>query len=125
MRKEKTALEKRLDSVRYYDEEAYLILQNIDSLKRLGFIDTTEHIKQLDEKIKRLQAEKLAVSRAIERIPDIIARMIYNGRYNLGHTWEKVARDSGRMCSRNAKYIHDKTLPEFEKLFLEELAKDV
>ena len=118
-----TDTQKLLDSVRHYDKEVYLILQNIDSLNRLDFIDSTEHIKQLTDKIKRMQNEKLAVSMAIERIPDIVARMIYNGRYNLGHTWEKVARDSGRMCSRNAKYIHDKTLPEFEKLFLEELER--
>lgn len=118
-----TDTQKLLDSVRHYDEEVYLILQNIDSLNRLDFIDSTEHIKQLTDKIKRMQNEKLAVSRAIERIPDIVARMIYNGRYNLGHTWEKVARDSGRMCSRNARLIHDKTLPEFEKLFLEELER--
>lgn len=118
-----TDTQKLLDSVRRYDEEVYLILQNIDSLNRLDFIDSTEHIKQLTDKIKRMQNEKLAVSRAIERIPDIVARMIYNGRYNLDNTWEKVARDSGRMCSRNARLIHDKTLPEFEKLFLEELEK--
>ena len=118
-----TDTQKLLDSVRHYDEEVYLILQNIDSLNRLDFIDSTEHIKQLTDKIKRMQNEKLAVSRAIERIPDIVARMIYNGRYNLGNTWEKVARDSGRMCSRNARLIHDKTLPEFEKLFLEELER--
>ena len=116
-----TDTQKLLDSVRHYDEEVYLILQNIDSLNRLDFIDSTEHIKQLTDKIKRMQNEKLAVSMAIERIPDIVARMIYNGRYNLGNTWENVARDSGRMCSRNARLIHDKTLPEFEKLFLEEL----
>lgn len=118
-----TDTQKLLDSVRHYDEEVYLILQNIDSLNRLDFIDSTEHIKQLTDKIKRMQNEKLAVSRAIERITDIVARMIYNGRYNLGNTWEKVARDSGRMCSRNARLIHDKTLPEFEKLFLEELER--
>lgn len=118
-----TDTQKLLDSVRHYDEEVYLILQNIDSLNRLDFIDSTEHIKQLTDKIKRMQNEKLAVSMAIERIPDIVARMIYNGRYNLGNTWEKVARDSGRMCSRNARLIHDKTLPEFEKLFLEELER--
>lgn len=118
-----TDTQKLLDSVRHYDEEVYLILQNIDNLNRLDFIDSTEHIKQLTDKIKRMQNEKLAVSRAIERIPDIVARMIYNGRYNLGHTWERVARDSGRMCSRNARLIHDKTLPEFEKLFLEELER--
>lgn len=118
-----TDTQKLLDSVRHYYEEVYLILQNIDSLNRLDFIDSTEHIKQLTDKIKRMQNEKLAVSRAIERIPDIVARMIYNGRYNLGNTWEKVARDSGRMCSRNARLIHDKTLPEFEKLFLEELER--
>ena len=118
-----TDTQKLLDSVRHYDEEVYLILQNIDSLNRLDFIDSTEHIKQLTDKIKRMQNEKLAVSRAIERIPDIVARMIYNGRYNLGNTWEKVAMDSGRMCSRNARLIHDKTLPEFEKLFLEELER--
>ena len=118
-----TDTQKLLDSVRHYDEEVYLILQNIDSLNRLDFIDSTEHIKQLTDKIKRMQNEKLAVSRAIERIPDIVARMIYNGRYNLGHTWERVARDSGRMCSRNARLIHAKPLPEFEKLFLEELER--
>ena len=81
-----TDTQKLLDSVRHYDEEVYLILQNIDSLNRLDFIDSTEHIKQLTDKIKRMQNEKLAVSMAIERIPDIVARMIYNGRYNLGHT---------------------------------------
>lgn len=111
-------VKKILETVRFYDGEVYLILKNIDNLNRLGFIDSTEHINQLTYKIKRLQAEKLAVSRAIERIPDIVARMIYNGRYNLGYSWERVA---GKMTPANARLIHNRMLPEFEKLFLEEL----
>lgn len=121
---QKEELKSLLDSVHLYDSEVALTLINIENLKRLGFIDTSEHIRQLEEKIKRMQFEKLAVSRAIERIPDIIARMIYNGRYNLGHTWANVAKDSGRMTSRNAKYIHDKAMPEFERFLSEELSKD-
>ena len=115
-------VKKILETVRFYDGEVWLILKNIDNLNRLGFIDPTEHIKQLTEKIKIMQAEKIAASRAIERIPDIIARTIYNGRYNLGYSWERVA---GKMSARNAQIIHDKAFPKFEKLFLEELWKDV
>ena len=124
MRKEKTELQKLLDSVHLYDSEVALILVNIESLKRMGFIDTSEHIRQLDEKIKRLQAEKLAVSRAIERIPDIVARMIFNARYNLGYTWNEVTTKAVKMSNRNAITIHNKSMPEFEKILLEELAKD-
>lgn len=124
MRKEKTELQKLLDSVHLYDSEAALILVNIESLKRMGFIDTSEHIRQLDEKIKRLQAEKLTVSRAIERIPDIVARMIFNARYNLGYTWDEVTTKAVKMSNRNAIIIHNKSMPEFEKILLEELAKD-
>lgn len=124
MRKEKTELQKLLDSVHLYDSEVALILVNIESLKRMGFIDTSEHIRQLDEKIKRLQAEKLTVSRAIERIPDIVARMIFNARYNLGYTWDEVTTKAVKMSNRNAITIHNKSMPEFEKILLEELAKD-
>ena len=123
MRKEKTELQKLLDSVHLYDSEVALILVNIESLKRMGFIDTSEHIRQLDEKIKRLQAEKLTVSRAIERIPDIVARMIFNARYNLGYTWDEVTTKAVKMSNRNAITIHNKSMPEFEKILLEELAK--
>ena len=84
-----------LKSVYLYDSEVKLIHINIENLKRLGFIDTSEHIRQLEEKIQRMQAEKIAVTKAIERISDIVAHM-----------------------------IHDKAMPEFEKLLAEELSHE-
>ena len=115
---------KLLDEVHCYDSEIALILINIDNLKRLGFMDTSEHIKQLERKIKRLQFEKLAVSKAIARISDIVARMIFNARYNLGYTWNEITSDVVRMSNRNAHMIHDKAMPEFEKLLAEELSHE-
>ncbi|MBP3555765.1 MAG: hypothetical protein J6K63_08995 [Clostridia bacterium] len=113
-----------LKSVYLYDSEVKLIHINIENLKRLGFIDTSEHIRQLEEKIQRMQAEKIAVTKAIERISDIVARMIFNARYNLGYTWNEITSDVVRMSNRNAHMIHDKAMPEFEKLLAEELSHE-
>ena len=107
-----------LKKSRLYDVEIDLTKKQIESLKRIDFVDTTKHIEELNNRIKKIETERILISKSISKIPDVVARMIYNCRYILLLRWEQIGYET-KMTSRNAKYIHDKSFPNFVKIFEE------
>lgn len=105
-----------LKKSRFYDVEIDLTKKQIESLKRMGFVDTTKHVEELNARIKKIETERILLSRSISKIQDVVARMIYNCRYILLLRWEQVGCAT-KMTSRNAKYIHDKSFPNFVNIF--------
>jgi hypothetical protein len=80
-----------------------------------------ERIAALKATQARMLAEKISLAKAIDQIPDPVARAIYRGRYIIGSDWRKVAENCGGMSVRNAHYIHDRWLPAVEKIYNETL----
>ena len=66
-----------LKKSRLYDVEIDLTKKQIESLKRIDFVDTTKHIEELNNRIKKIETERILISRSISKIPDVVARMIY------------------------------------------------
>lgn len=119
MTKEET--KKIIARVKDYDAEIYLTRGHIESLCKTELYDTRPHIRELEKKIRRLSVEKAAMSRAIERVKDPIARMIYTSRIMLGDPWrETVTKVRG--TERNLRYIYDRNLDELCTLIGEEMA---
>ena len=79
-----------------------------------------EREAELERLIRTLTQKKLDATRMIDEIQDPVARAVLRRRYILGDTWAKVAENCGGMSERNAHYVHDIALFDFEKIFTEE-----
>lgn len=71
----------------------------------------------LEAEIQGLKQKKLIATRMIDEIEDPVARAVFRRRYILGNTWAIVARSCGGMSQRNAHYIHDNAMTEFNKIY--------
>lgn len=74
---------------------------------------------ELEKLIQSLTRKKLDATKMIDEMTDPVARAILRRRYILGDTWAKIAECCGGMSERNAHYIHDMALMDFEKIFLQ------
>ncbi len=67
--------------------------------------------------ISDMTEKKLVATRMIDELCDPVGRAILRRRYILCDTWSKIADACGGMSERNAHYIHDNALLDFEKIF--------
>ncbi len=67
--------------------------------------------------ISEMTEKKLVATRLIDELADPVARAILRRRYILCDTWSKIADACGGMSERNAHYIHDNALFDFETIF--------
>ena len=81
----------------------------------------TEEIRKREEDLRALIAsmteKKLMATRLIDSMSDPVGRAVLRRRYILCDTWAKIANACGRMSERNAHYIHDQALLDFEKIY--------
>ena len=81
----------------------------------------TEDIRKREEDLRTLIAsmteKKLMATRLIDSMSDPVGRAVLRRRYILCDTWAKIANACGRMSERNAHYIHDQALLDFEKIY--------
>ena len=81
----------------------------------------TEEIRKREEDLRTLIAsmteKKLMATRLIDSMSDPVGRAVLRRRYILCDTWAKIANACGRMSERNAHYIHDQALLDFEKIY--------
>ena len=88
------------------------------------YIDTTfgEMVGHRESDLKALIGEmtekKLAATRLIDEMDDPVGRAVLRRRYILCNTWAEIADACGGMSERNAHYIHDNALCDFEKIYL-------
>ena len=73
--------------------------------------------KELESIISEMTEKKLVATRLIDELCDPVGRAILRRRYILCDTWAKIADACGGMSERNAHYIHDNALIDFEKIF--------
>ena len=84
-------------------------------------LEMTENIKRRAEELARLiltmNEQKLFATKLIDSVSDPVGRAILRRRYILCDTWEKIAAACGNMSERNAHYIHNQALLDFEKIY--------
>ncbi len=81
----------------------------------------TQNIKKRSEELRKmiclLTEQKLSATKLIDSVEDPIGRAILRRRYILCDTWKKIASACGKMSERNAHYIHDQALLDFEQIY--------
>lgn len=76
--------------------------------------------QELEVIISEMTEKKLVATRLIDSLVDPVGRAILRRRYILCDTWSRIADACGGMSERNAHYIHDSALQDFEKIFCSE-----
>ncbi len=79
--------------------------------------DIQKREAELESLIASMTEQKLTATRLIDSMSDPVGRAILRRRYILCDTWAKIAGSCGRMSERNAHYIHDQALLDFEKIY--------
>lgn len=82
--------------------------------------DISAREKELEMLIQSLTKKKLDATRMIDKMEDPVARAVLRRRYILCDTWARIADSCGGMSERNAHYIHDMALLDFEKIYTAE-----
>lgn len=73
--------------------------------------------KELEGIISEMTEKKLVATRLIDELGDPVGRAILRRRYILCDTWSRIADACGGMSERNAHYIHDNALLDFEEIY--------
>lgn len=76
--------------------------------------------QELEGIISEMTEKKLVATRLIDSLVDPVGRAILRRRYILCDTWSRIADACGGMSERNAHYIHDSALLDFERIFCSE-----
>jgi len=79
--------------------------------------DISAREQELELLIQSLTKKKLDATRMIDKMEDPVARAVLRRRYILCDTWARIADSCGGMSERNAHYIHDMALLDFEKIY--------
>ena len=79
--------------------------------------DISAREQELELLIQSLTKKKLDATRMIDKMEDPVARAVLRRRYILCDTWARIADSCGGMSERNAHYIHDIALLDFEKIY--------
>ncbi len=73
--------------------------------------------RELESIISEMTEKKLVATRMIDELRDPVGRAILRRRYILCDTWSRIADACGGMSERNAHYIHDNAMLDFERIF--------
>lgn len=106
-----TEIGEKTAELEYWRANGILGLLDCDS----DGISTRE--KELEALIQSLTRKKLDATRMIDELEDPVARAVLRRRYILCDTWARIAESCGGMSERNAHYIHDMALLDFEKIY--------
>ncbi len=79
--------------------------------------DIRKREAELQTLIASMMEQKLTATRLIDSMSDPVGRAVLRRRNILCDTWAKIASACGRMSERNAHYIHDQALLDFEKIY--------
>lgn len=79
--------------------------------------DISAREQELELLIQSLTKKKLDATRMIDKMEDPVARAVLRRRCILCDTWARIADSCGGMSERNAHYIHDMALLDFEKIY--------
>ena len=110
-------IKKWLISLRSCHIEAEAIKNELEYLQKNMPMCVGSRIDELEKNLEQIARQKVLMGKIVENITDPIARSVFRLRYISDCTGIVVAQKCGRMSERNAHYIHDKCLPEIEKLY--------
>ena len=79
--------------------------------------DIDRRTEELRALIMTMNAQKMSATKLIDGLSDPVGRAILRRRYILCDTWPNIAEACGRMSERNAHYIHDQALLDFERIY--------
>ncbi|MBQ8496592.1 MAG: hypothetical protein IJ489_03945 [Clostridia bacterium] len=109
--KYETEINEKTAELAYWKEQS--ALQGNETLAE----DIRMREMELQNLIASMTEKKLTATRLIDSMSDPVGRAVLRRRYILCDTWAKIASACGRMSERNAHYIHDQALLDFEKIF--------
>jgi hypothetical protein len=110
---------KWLNQIKAKNIEIESIKDEIAYLESSKALCKSSRIGDLTERLETMLVEKLILTNTIDDIADPVARAIFRFRYISCLPWKIVAYKCGKMSARNAHGIHDRTLPEVERLYAE------
>ena len=105
-------IDEKCDELTYWQKQGEICAQDTELAKNIQI--RAEELRQL---IVEMNDRKLAATKLIDDLSDPVGRAILRRRYILCDTWAKIAAACGRMSERNAHYIHDQALLDFEKIY--------
>ncbi len=105
-------LDEKTDELAYWEKQKTLYKEDEIITKTVE-----ERSEELQSMIRTLTEQKLSATKLIDSVEDPVGRAILRRRYILCDTWKKIAAACGRMSERNAHYIHDQALLDFEKIY--------
>ena len=103
-------IDEKRDELDYWKKQRELCFNNTELSD--GIRQRAEELQML---IMAMNAQKLSATKLIDSVSDPVERAILRRRYILCDTWSRVAEACGKMSERNAHYIHDQALLDFEK----------
>ena len=105
-------IDEKCDELAYWQKQSELCT-NDTALAQNIRVRTVE----LQQLILEMNEQKLSATKLIDDLSDPVGRAILRRRYILCDTWSKIALACGKMSERNAHYIHDQALLDFEKIY--------
>ena len=105
-------IDEKRDELDYWKKQRELCFNNSELSD--GIRQRAEELQML---IMAMNAQKLSATKLIDSVSDPVERAILRRRYILCDTWSRVAEACGKMSERNAHYIHDQALLDFEKIY--------
>lgn len=112
-----------LNHIKNYSVEIEALQAESEYMRRIDTAEARLRARENDKKIAKMIGEQIAVSLAVEKLSDPLARAVMKRRYVLGETWRKIARES-KLGERNLHYIKQSCLEELETLLKKELEKE-
>ena len=105
-------IDEKCDELTYWQKQGEICAQDTELAKNIQI--RAEELRQL---IVEMNDRKLVATKLIDNLSDPVGRAILRRRYILCDTWAKIAAACGRMSERNAHYIHDQALLDFETIY--------
>ena len=105
-------IDEKYDELDYWNKQAE-ICERDPALSE----DIHRRTEELRSLIMTMNAQKMSATKLIDGLADPVGRAVLRRRYILCDTWSNVAEACGRMSERNAHYIHDQALLDFEKIY--------
>ena len=105
-------IEEKSDELAYWEKQRVLYRDDESIVKTIE-----DRAEELQRMIRTLTEQKLSATKLIDSVEDPVGRAILRRRYILCDTWKKIAVACGKMSERNAHYIHDQALLDFEKIY--------
>ena len=105
-------IDEKTDELNYWKNQ----LSHCCSSPRLAQ-NINDRSDELASLILKMNEQKIIATKLIDALEDPVGRAILRRRYILCEAWTDIAFTCGRMCERNAHYIHDKALLDFEEIY--------